>query len=920
MFRYYQVGEKSAWKAIPDTPDVEAQAQSAGAKKVTILSVSEIVDDESTEKENLSYKGPWYADIDNKDLNEAIKAAGELIHKLRRLDVPDEAIQVFASGSKGFHIIVPASVFSSNRPLKGLPSIYKEMALDLHVLGMDFQVYSAGRGVCWRLPNIQRDNGRYRVPVTIDEVLNMTPESYVTITSTPRILPAPSVDNLKSAGMEALMNEARKRVKRKPPQPPPVPASALVQFQSAAPQCIHNLADYKVKNGINFNESAMQMSIYLARSVSQEGLAASLQSRMAANGSSQTYYTPRQRLIHIQGLTNYLRTSAARQFSCAAMRSILTSNPCEGCPLAGSQTAMEEADINAEVAIEERPDGYYSGERKISTFTLRATDVYLETSQDGEVSRRLGVRAQFLRGGSVMDTHMVMEDGWISRNRFKSEIKGLRDSAFFGTDDDVQKIKFLVCNDLRQDMNEIVQVYAAGVHLHKVAGRELNVYVEPGFSINEVRIRNTHELCGHVSNPPALADRTVPPKRDAGADAELDHLLQMNTPFVMGQIIGWVSACHLKTQFMSRYNQFPLVNLWGNAGSGKSMTAVVSCLLGGCDYMAQGEGPKTLPSITKWAMIDVCSTTTTIPRILEEFNKSNMQPMYTFCAEIMKSAWNGQTVARGRIARSSTSGAGRTGAETVHIPILSPLLVISEQAVQIPALQQRMLQIALSHKDRHGLDKHFFYAKEHGEKLLDLAMALMVKSLTIHKDWLTDRMIHWDGQISTKLIERPRYSFQVALTGLDFLELVATELALKSAARIDILRKAVLLGVEQRAQIMTADRHRTEIDMVIAAFGTMASLTQQGGSRWLESGTHYLKTTEHLLIDIPVAHALYKLYMRHLGETPVIETIEQMQELLRQEYYFDTDNFVCAPLRLTRPVTQLNLARMQEKNINISMF
>ena len=375
MYKYYQVGPKSPWQLIPEGANTEQQAIDLGARKLTILAVSHVVD-EATPAEEIRRSGPWYCDIDCKDLKLAILSAIALVMKLRDLGVPDGAIEVFASGSKGFHIVVKESVFSSGRALKGLHTIYKEMALELYVIGIDFQVYSGGRGVCWRLPNIQREDGKYKVPITVDELMDMTPEWYQQLVSTPRILPKPDVDpGLKAFGMEALMDRAKKRVRNRPAQPEPIADEKLADFREEPPPCVTDMAEYKIRPSRNFNEAALQMGIFLARAGVSDTVSSSLASRMAANGSSNSYTSPHSREEHLTGLIGYLKYTPSKQFSCNAVRSVISTRPCEDCSLC--LAGEEEAEVGEDVGLVERADGYYvlgqNGERRISTFILKAT-------------------------------------------------------------------------------------------------------------------------------------------------------------------------------------------------------------------------------------------------------------------------------------------------------------------------------------------------------------------------------------------------------------------------------------------------------------------------------------------------------------------------------------------------------------------
>ena len=127
MYRYYQTHHKSPWTVIEDSPDVEEIVRKRGGTKLTILAVSEPVTDD-TNRENLAYKGPFYVDVDHRDLGIAIDSTQTLVRNLLGLGITEDNIELYCSGSKGFHIIVPATAFSSGRPRKNLPAVYLAMA------------------------------------------------------------------------------------------------------------------------------------------------------------------------------------------------------------------------------------------------------------------------------------------------------------------------------------------------------------------------------------------------------------------------------------------------------------------------------------------------------------------------------------------------------------------------------------------------------------------------------------------------------------------------------------------------------------------------------------------------------------------------------------------------------------------------
>ncbi|MCK4518295.1 hypothetical protein KAT92_05965, partial [Candidatus Babeliales bacterium] len=863
MFRYYQPSEKSKWLPIPDSDKVQDAAIEAGAKKLTILAVSEIITDE-TNKEKLSYKGPMYFDIDSKDISEAINSTKKLVSKLQDVGVPDDAINLYASGSKGFHIIIQASVFSSARPLRNLPYIYMELALEFFVVGMDFQVYSGSRGNSWKIENVQRDDGNYRVPLTLGELGELeNREQYEKLVSAPRAVIKRGLSGRSSTGMATLFESAKKRFKMRPRTIAVIEDSALEQFKETPPHCVQMVASYDVKNATKFNEAGMQMAIYLARSGSPQRVIDSLLDRMAEKGHSTKYNSSRSRLEHLKGLVGYFGKKSSK-FSCNAMRGICISSPCESCKLEEVSDTSSTEDSGYDVV--ENSDGYYidgeRGAKKICNFVLHPVAVYVVKSQSGSNDRRVGTMVDMVRNERVMATFMFEESGWSSRSSFNSQCTGVTDEAFVGSDLDVQKIKNLVLKEGRE-MGEVAQVFTAGVHMHKIGNKDIRVYVEPGMSVNQMKVQGTHHLQGTVKTPPRITGVQLPKVGDEEVGRAVESLLNINSAETMSQVIGWFAASHLKVHFMRRYQQFPLLCLWGNAGSGKTMTAVISAHLSGCDY-ALDDSPVLLASITNFAMIDYCSGTTTAPRLLDEYNKSKMtRKMYDFCGEIMKSAWNGQTVARGTISGSKANGSGRTGAHVNSIPISSPLVIMSEQAPEMPALQQRSVQVMIKKGDREGCTGDFIYADRHRDELRSMAKAMIIAALSTDIEWVEDSMDAADKLIPSDITDRARHTYQALMVGLDFLRHVCVDLQLEVTDKVDELKSALVKHLDGEGAAILLAKQRTEVDSVMEEIGIMIAVTKSDSELWLVEGKHYITDRDrNLYLDLPIVHAGYKKYVR----------------------------------------------------------
>jgi hypothetical protein len=80
-----------------------------------------------------------------------------------------QAVRMFATGGRGYHIEVPQEIFLPKPAKPGiprLPLIYREMAYELYVDPLDLRVYSTRKGRMWRTVGVKRENGKFKVPIT----------------------------------------------------------------------------------------------------------------------------------------------------------------------------------------------------------------------------------------------------------------------------------------------------------------------------------------------------------------------------------------------------------------------------------------------------------------------------------------------------------------------------------------------------------------------------------------------------------------------------------------------------------------------------------------------------------------------------------------------------------------------------------
>jgi hypothetical protein len=923
MYRYVQETEKSSWIPVR-TANLDSTLAELNPKKMTILEVTELVEG-AREKTSYSYKGPLYFDIDCKeDVGLALQSGAELCDKLFALGLPKTGAQIFISGAKGLHVLVDQKFFSSGRPIKALPLVYKEMAKELYVPGMDFAVYSCGKGNSWRRVNMERADGNFRVPVLYDELRDLTVEQYRELASKPRELAPVIAKPEKLAYLATLFEDCRKVATTPQATQIPVTDLDLKEIKDETPPCVDAMVKFSgIRSEKNFNQVALQVAVYLARSGVTPEKADSMLSLLAENGTSSKYATLRSRVEHAKGQYHYAKNSNYT-FGCNSMRALLDKSPCSGCPIEDS--GASQSSTSAAGGLIERDDGYYilgtKEDRVVSNFVLKPTDVYLEIPQDGSRPRRVGTRMEVMQTHEAVTSLIFDESSWISRTGMIREMEGFSNLVFYGSDIEVQKIKHHVL-DKDYDMGEIYRVHTSGILLDRISNSEVYTYVEPGMSINSNKVQGTHEFIGKLVAKPYFSDAEICPKGDEDADDALSALLSINRPLEIAMVAGWCCACHLKTQLMSSYHQFPVLSIWGGAGAGKSVTASLVTWLNGTDYMTR-DTAVNVANITEFAIREYAASTTTIPRILEEYNKSKMRmSTYKVVGETLKASWNGERVLRGTI--GSGGSGSRTGATLSEIPISSPMLVISEQELDMPALVERSLRVRLSKDSRKGRQEALKVASRGRESLRKIGKAMMATALQTSTKDIEDLMDSLECKLSYDIDDRPRYSNLVAYLGLVFMrKVVANSLNLpKSLKKIDSLLVDMDTHFSEMGEKAAELTVRSEVDQVLEDMSLMAALTGPSGSKyWLESGEHYILDREKgfLWIYLPIAHALYKKYYASVNKnSATIDSGKQLAKLIGDETYYDGNERMDVDGKSV-VLTRLRIEEIELKSVDISHF
>jgi len=484
----------------------------------------------------------------------------------------------------------------------------------------------------------------------------------------------------------------------------------------------------------------------------------------------------------------------------------------------------------------------------------------------------------------------IEEAAWNSRSGFVASFNGMSNLKVTATDNDIQNLKHFILRDIENiDSQEIVR--AAGVHRDERYGKPRYTYVEEGASTNKWGQKNTHILELPVSAlnsaMPRLKDVPLPDKNSDRAEVALSSLLDMNAPETVAPIVGWLCACHLKSHIMAIRQEFPLLNLWGGRGSGKTKSASTFTWLNGIDYSVGA--PPALPNTTPYAVTQTLTS--------------------------------GSSAMRGRIAMRGERNSSGMGAIADSFHLTAPLMILSEHATDLAALNDRSYKVMMSEKNLAPHRSAMLKASRSKKYILQVAKALTMKSLEVREEWVEDRMDSWYAVIPDSYSERQALTRVVIGVGLDYLEYVTSgSLYMNLSHKLLVLKEAFVSAIKDVTSPENQIGHSTEVDYLMTKLGELVTLTKTSSTPVPVSASNFKVEGSTLIIDSPTLFTLLRVHLKTTGERFPLPDAGQFQMLLRNETYFISDWEYDRSMVSSRPVTKLNLDKMREKGIDVTLF
>jgi hypothetical protein len=338
------------WKPIPDTQAMRNLAIKDGAMFFTWAAMSKPFSGNG-EPEPIRY-GDFPLDFDSLDFAEAWEQVRTLclIHLPEMFDIDPHAVSIYLSGGKGFHVTIPAQLFGSEAGDPMLPEIYKKIAADwkerFGLSTLDMSLYSMQKGKMFRIANVRRANGMYKVPLTVHELQTTKPEELQKLAERPREIEPVEVDIVINEDLTALFRSAKSAVYQELQRNELKPKSPSIDLPKDMPNCLrHILTEMPKTDNSSFNKLIMNLvDYYQGAEYSYNKAAASVHDFVTKYPHSTVYTTKEARKKHFTDQWNYRKDKPKYQFDCSYILGLKlrgSAFDCKRCPVNGEQKVRE---------------------------------------------------------------------------------------------------------------------------------------------------------------------------------------------------------------------------------------------------------------------------------------------------------------------------------------------------------------------------------------------------------------------------------------------------------------------------------------------------------------------------------------------------------------------------------------------------
>ncbi len=886
---YWQKTPESAWE-LADSKNRSKIIADKSPPFVTILDLNTEIEDEMSREQlgDVHYRGPLYFDFDSDSIEEVIPQFQKFLSKLTEIEIDLRQVELYASGGKGFHVIVPMEIFVQKPSTAGytfLPQVYKEIAQEFYVDCLDMRVYSARKGRMFRVANVERTNGRFKVPLSVEEARTITVDKYAELTSAPRqsfVVEAPTFNDSLALTFTKSRDKVKKAVAAR--RNSKSDEKLIATFNGDFPSSVKLLGSGIVtREGVGFQKLATQLAITAhALGQSEEQLLAICEGVIQNHkGDGSRYGTAQKRQKELRRMYHYMHDNPCYEFSAGGIKACLA----VGTPTQDlNQHIEDETGVLEDDEELEINDAISKGVR-FNKFGMHCKVYDKETKEhslmkvselgiDGVAllqdvgSGVIGYEYNSYVNGVYKGRRKVQMNTFNSANSVQIAMGGPESTTIQISDPQAKGMMDLMRKNAEKSKQIVTAVPREGLDIVQLPSTEDDedryevIYASQGVGGVLSPMGNTYRLnTAYGSEGELRSDLLKAPALEDNEETRkfFDLFFTLHPKDVMSRTFGYYLACFLCQLLRKEFHQFPVLQVFGQSGAGKTS---FNQLCTNLHYYKRLPPVWAANSVTPFVLQALLQSSASLPVLFDEFKTQELGPRRSQeFLMVVRNNYTNNSGGKGRVSRDA-------GASTLGITPsanAAPLVFMTEQKEAQTAVVDRSIEVSMEVKQEGLEGEEFLYCVKNRKILGQFGHIVVQHVLTTDLAKLNDDLMGFrrqlQGQITRPSTARPVYNNSVVLVGLDLGQKAMSAIfGTRYDETFEGLKNEILANIDKSLPI-----NLSEPSKVMDALAAMSSLSENDHFR-IVIGVDYLPATDPVTreacVEIHLRNAWDK-YSRH---------------------------------------------------------